>query len=80
MTHTVGSQEGYDDPEHQEREKTLNITNKSPETVEVIRLLIINPLLPENEPVLEIKPEVPILSLTQGQSHTLHARQPRLSI
>ena len=75
MIHTIGSQEGYDDPEHQELEYSITITNKSAETVEIIRLFIINPLLKEYDQSLEVEPEAMGLSLAPGQSHTFHARQ-----
>lgn len=76
MIHTIGSQEGHDDPEHQEVEYSISITNQSTETVNIIRLFIINEIITEDNNTLEVELETMGLPLTPGQSHTFHARQP----
>ena len=77
ITTSTGSQEGYDDWEHQEVEYTITITNNSIETVRDVRVTISTKLSEkENSPLAAAEPEKPADIIAPGESRTFHARIP----
>jgi hypothetical protein len=77
ITTSIGSQEGYDDWEHQEVKYTITITNNSIETVRDVLVTIATELLEdEDRPMVEAEPETPVDAIAPGESRTFHARIP----
>jgi outer membrane lipoprotein-sorting protein len=77
ITTSIGSQEGYDDWEHQEVKYTITITNNSIEAVRDVRVTIATKLLEdERKPMVAAEPETPADVIAPGESRTFHARIP----
>lgn len=73
IVHTIGSQEGYDDWDHQELRYSINIGNRSSETLQITNVTLFSELIGTH---LDVEPGTMGLYLEPGEGYTFHARYP----